>query len=156
HPFMAKSPLHINRLVCVVMLCFALSSIIDACSCGPTPTVLDSFERSDIVATMRFVSVESRETFGEIKSVRLEVIKAYKGQVAAGQVLSFAQGGGADCIWTWDDAKAGQDYLFYLGKPSQGPPFFGGENVASGAPLLYHVITCGRSTSLKGAQDDLN
>ena len=153
---MRRKLFHAGRFFCVVAFCLLFRSIAFACSCGPTPTVLDSFESSNIVATMRFVDVESRESYGGIKSVRLEVTKVYKGDVAAGKILSFAQGGGSDCIWTWNDAKAGNEYLFYLGKPSKGHPFFGGENAASDDPLLYYVIGCGRSTSLKGAEDDLN
>lgn len=131
-----------------------------ACSCGQKPTVLDQFEGAEIVVTTRLVSVdkigekEREYDVHHIRSVTMIVGKVYKGNVKPGQVLKFAQGGGADCIWTFDEEDAEREYLFYLGKPTKGHPFRQDENSSTDEPM-YRAVTCGRSNSLRGAADDL-
>lgn len=116
-----------------------------ACSCGPRPSVLESYEGSDVVAILRVKSVE-KATEGRlvdnVKSSVLEVVKVFKGQVKAGNQLNFVQGGGADCIWTFNERMIGQDYLLYLDAPEKpGQSWIG--------------FGCGRSSSVEGAHDDL-
>src|SRR5687767_5123987 len=80
-----------------------------ACSCATKPTVVDYFESSDLVVATRLVSVDkTREKEREhdieyIRSATMIVTKVYKGNVKPGQALKFAQGGGADCVWTFDE-----------------------------------------------------
>lgn len=130
-----------------------------ACSCLGKPTVLDAFEDADVVVITKLVSVEKiNEKEGEydtryITSVKMLVQKVYKGNVKEGALLTFAQGGGADCIWTFDEAQIGIEYLFYLAKPSRGHPMLEPDKQA---PLMYYAVTCGRSRSITGAKDDLS
>jgi hypothetical protein len=126
-----------------------------ACSCGPTPTVLESYEGSDVVVITRVASVEKTENAAPkgrisdgtnyvdgVKSTRMFVEKVYKGNLKVGDELSFAQGGGADCIWTFSEESVGQEYLFYLDAPRNGGKIWVG-------------FGCGRSSHLKHATDDL-
>jgi hypothetical protein len=122
------------------------------------PTVLDQFESSELVVATRLVSVDKlREKEREydieyIRSATMIVTKVYKGNVKPGQALKFAQGGGADCVWTFDEEWINEEFLFYLDKPSKDRWI--GEERAPDEPM-YRAITCGRSNSLEGAVDDL-
>jgi hypothetical protein len=124
------------------------------------PTVLDSYESSELVVAVRLASVEKiREKeeeydIGHIRSATMIISKVYKGNVKPGQALKFAQGGGADCVWTFDEEWVGDEFLFYLGPPTTGHPWM--EDEDSSSEPMYRAITCGRSNSLKGAVDDLS
>lgn len=132
-----------------------------ACSCGTKPTVLDSFEDSTNVFSARLTSVDkTREKADKydidyIRSSSMIVLKVYKGYLKPGQEVKFAQGGGADCVWTFDEKWIGAEFLFYVGKPSDGHPMFSDEGGEKLGPM-YYAITCGRSRGLKGAIDDLS
>jgi hypothetical protein len=84
------------------------------------------------------------------------VTKVFKGAVTVGQQFRFAQGGGSDCIWEWDEERVGNEYLLYLGEPSVGHPSFGANDERAAYGPMYYVSVCGRSTALKGAADDLS
>ena len=126
-----------------------------ACSCAETPTVLDSFERSDVVVVARAVSVEKTERAAPkgkmpdgtnyvdgIKSTTMRVERVFKGNLKVGDEMTFAQGGGADCMWTFDEDSVGAQFLFYLRSPRQGGK-------------VWIAGTCGRSNSVEGAADDM-
>ncbi len=150
-------------LFAAAILCFAFNTYVFACSCMPRPTVLDAFDASELVVATRLVGVEKvREKsktneydIGYITSVTMIVTKVYKGDVKVGDELKFAQGGGADCVWTFDEEEVGLEFLFYLAEPSKGHPVFGDEDPRADAGPMYYASTCGRSNSLKGAVDDL-
>ncbi len=125
------------------------------CSCGPRPTVLDSFERADVVVVLRAVSVEKTDKAAPegrisdgsnyvdgVKSTTMRVERVFKGDVKVGAELNFVQGGGADCVWTFNEKSIGQQYLFYLSAPERGERF-------------WLAFTCGRSRGLQYASDDL-
>lgn len=141
----------------VVLLAAQTSAF--ACSCGAKPTVLDEFEDSKLVIITKLVSVEKigekqgKYDVDHIKSSKMVVERVYKGAVKVGTELTFAQGGGADCIWTFDEDDIGREYLFYLGEPSKGHPFF--NDADKTAAPMYYAITCGRSRGAGGATDDL-
>lgn len=155
---------------CILATVVVLNSQAVACTCGTRPTVLDAFENSNLVVVLKLVSVdkirekEREYDVGYIRSVSMVVEKVYKGDVKVGAELKLAQGGGADCIWTYDEKWVGTKFLFYLGKPSVEGAFGEGMNSGTrfpreGGPLtqpMYHAIGCGRSTGLKGATDDLS
>jgi hypothetical protein len=136
--------------VCAVL--FHASSTF-ACSCAPKRTVLDAYEGSDLVIIADAVSVEkakdkpgseeeSAGRYGGIVSTRMVVNKVYKGNLKVGDELNFAQGGGADCIWTFSEESIGRKFLFYLDTPDP--------------PSEYVIaITCGRSILAEYAGDDL-
>ena len=126
-----------------------------ACSCAPKPTVLDAFEHAEHVVVLRAVSVEKSEKaapegrIGDaeryvdgVRSTTMRVVRVYKGRLKVGGELTFAQGGGADCIWTFSEKSVGQQYLFYLSSPPRGGK-------------MWVSFTCGRSNGLRYAGDDL-
>jgi hypothetical protein len=125
-----------------------------ACSCGPTPTVLDSYERADVVVVTRAVSVERSEKVAPegrmgdaehyvdgVKSTTMRVERVYKGRLKVGDEMVFAQGGGADCVWTFSEKSVGQQFLFYLASPE-------------GRSKKWLGFGCGRSNDLQSAADD--
>ena len=138
-------------------LLFLLSArTAEACSCGPSPTVLDSFNHSDVVVVVSAVSVEKatpeqtappgRMSDGTnyvdgVMSTTMRVEQVFKGPLKVGDEMIFAQGGGADCIWTFDENSVGRKFLFYLGGSNDSTPWTAG--------------TCGRSTIVERAGDDL-
>lgn len=120
----------------------------DACSCGPTPTVLESFDGSDQVVILKAVSVEKTKE-GEdnyavdgVKATKMVVEKVYKGTLKVGDQINFVQGGGADCIWTFNEKSIGEKYLFYLDSPKRKSDLWSG-------------FGCGRSGNVEGAANDL-
>lgn len=126
-----------------------------ACSCGRTPTVLDSFEGSDVVVVARAVSVEKTEKAAPkgrmsdgtnfvdgVKSTTMRVERVFKGDLKVGDEMTFAQGGGADCIWTFNEEAVGERFLFYL---KQQPSLKG----------FWVAVACGRSNTVEGAADDM-
>lgn len=130
--------------------------VANACSCAGNQTVLEAFEGANNVVITRVVSVEKTEmvaatagpfTIDEryvdrIKSTRMLVERVYKGNLRAGDEITFGQGGGADCIWTFSEESIGQQFLFYLGSGNKHSD-------------IWYGFTCGRSNGLRHANDDL-
>lgn len=145
-------------LACALLL-FAASPA-HACSCAGEPTVLDSYEGSDVVVIARIVSVEKVvEKPGDkseadyqvdgVISTTMVVDKVYKGNLKVGEKMIFGQGGGADCIWTFKEEWVGHQFLFYLNAHTERP------GVEAKEPEVWFAVTCGRSNGLGGATDDL-
>lgn len=142
-----------------IAILLAANDTANACSCGPRPSVLDSFEKSDEVVILRAISVEKVENREDrnyvdgVKSTTLVVEKVFKGKLKVRDEIVFGQGGGADCIWTFDEAAVGRQFLFYLARPEK--------LAADGFPAskeeanLWFGFGCGRSTELEGATEDL-
>ncbi|HEX8456037.1 MAG TPA: hypothetical protein VF656_01850 [Pyrinomonadaceae bacterium] len=131
------------------------ASAAHACSCGPRPTVLEAYEGSNNVVIGRVISVEKSEKAapdgqmgnGEyyvdgVKSTKMLVEKVYKGSLKGGDEITFGQGGGADCIWTFSEKNIGDQFLFYLDAKEKNPK-------------LWYGFGCGRSMGLEHATDDL-
>ena len=128
----------------------------EACSCGPKPTVLTAFDNSDVVVIVSAVSVEKaspeetatpgRMSDGTnyvdgVKSTAMRVEQVFKGTLKVGEEMIFLQGGGADCIWTFDEKDIGKKFLFYLRRIEDSHRWMAG--------------TCGRSRPVEYAADDL-
>lgn len=126
-----------------------------ACSCGPTPTVLDSYEESAVVVIAKAVSVEKSEkaapegrmSDGEnyvdgVKSTKMLIERVFKGSLKVGDEITFAQGGGANCVWTFNEESVGRQFLFYLSSREK-------------SPKIWLAFGCGRSSGVEGAADDL-
>lgn len=128
-----------------------------ACSCGGRQTVLDAYERADIVVIVSAVSVEKappdktapkgrmsdgRDYVDGVMSTAMRVERVFKGGLKVGDEMRFGQGGGADCIWTFDENDIGKKFLFYLNRYDDGVP-------------LWYAVTCGRSRRVEFAGDDL-
>lgn len=142
---------YLLRVICIAALFTLQVEIVIACSCGPTPTVLEAYEESDVVLIARVLSVEKVEQKSEdeyqhyvdnVRSTTVIVEKVYKGNVRVRDELVFRQGGGADCIWTFNEKLIGDQILFYLNTPKP-------------AGKLWYAVTCGRSDSVPGATEDL-
>lgn len=123
---------------------FLDADIANACSCGETPTVLDAYESAKVVVIARVAHVEKSEKggYGGVSSTNMIVEKVFKGNVRIGDEMTFAQGGGADCVWTFDERLIGEQFLFYL-------------NLRVKNSNAWIAITCGRSGGLRYATDDL-
>lgn len=149
----------IPSLILTFAILFSAADVL-ACSCLARPTVLEEFDSSELVVATRLVSVdkirekEREHDIGYIRSATMIVTKVYKGNAKPGQALTFAQGGGADCVWTFDEDWINDEFLFYLDKPTKGNPLIGDIHGDQPEPM-YHAITCGRSNSLEGSVDDL-
>src|SRR5262245_52720423 len=92
------------RVICVAAFLILPVQMVMACSCAGRPTVLDSFEGSEVVIIARVLSVEKFEPKDEsenwryvdnVRSTTVTVEKVYKGNVRVGDELVFRQGGGA-------------------------------------------------------------
>jgi hypothetical protein len=81
------------------------------------------------------------EDWRRVVSTKMLVERVYKGGLKVGEEMVLAQGGGADCIYTFDKNDIGRAYLFYL-KRLKGADF-------------WIAGTCGRSRPVEGAHDDL-
>lgn len=95
----------------LLLFSFFGAKIANACSCCPTPNVLESFEKSDEVLILKALSVEKVKDdalhfVDDVKSTQMVVEKVFKGNLKIGDEITFAQGGGADCI----DAPVPADY----------------------------------------------
>lgn len=84
---------------------------------------------------------ERAEERRRVVSTKMSVERVYKGGLKVGDEMVFAQGGGADCIYTFDGDDIGRSYLFYLKRLEGGDFWLAG--------------TCGRSGRVEGARDDL-
>jgi hypothetical protein len=137
-----------------VVLCFGAREA-HACSCITSPPVDAAYERADFVVLTRVISVEKAEkaaapgrmSDGEnyvdgVKSTRMLVERVFKGSLKAGEEITFAQGGGADCIWTFSEEEIGEQFLFYLHSREK-------------RPAIWVAITCSRSGYSKHVADDL-
>ena len=127
-----------------------------ACSCGPSPTVLDSFDWAQVVVLVSAVSVEmaapqeaapeGQISNGEnyvdgVKSTTMRVEQVFKGTLKVGDEMIFGQGGGGDCIYTFNEKNIGHKFLFYLKRMEDSTVWYAG--------------TCGRSNMADYAGDDL-
>jgi len=141
-------------LFCLIVLLNVQTA--EACSCGGKPTVLDAFNLADVVVVVSAVSVEKakpeqtaapgRMSDGTnyvdgVKSTAMRVEQVFKGALKPGDEMIFLQGGGADCIWTFDENDIGKKFLFYLKQHREFARWMAG--------------TCGRSRSIEYAGDDL-
>ena len=139
---------------------FSANQTANGCSCGPTPTVLDSFEGAEEVVIVRVLSVEKVQDTEKhfyvdgVRSATLIVDRVFKGKLRVRDEIVFGQGGGANCIWTFNEDSLGKQYLFYLSRPetfaksdSRYPP--------SKEAVLWFAFECGRSTGLAHATEDL-
>jgi hypothetical protein len=140
-----------------VALLLAATNTVNACSCGPRPSVLDSFDSSDEVVIVRAISIEKAEDTEKqhyvdgVQSTTMVVEKVFKGKLKVRDEIVFGQGGGADCIWTFDEESVGHQFLFYLTRPEKLADSF----LGSKGRGLWFGFGCGRSRGVGGATEDL-
>src|SRR6185369_5585806 len=116
-----KKAINLHSIIFVILI-IALPSLqtAKACSCAVNNTVDKDFLSIPNIVILKVQAVEKYPegekgySYGGIKQSKLTVEKVFKGTFKIGQELTFAQGGGADCVWTFDESSIGQEYLFYL------------------------------------------
>lgn len=116
-----------------------------ACSCAAKPTVLEQYDLASVIIITKAVSVEKAEKapgHSGVRSTKMIVEKVFKGNLKLGDEITFAQGGGADCIWTFDEKDIDKQFLFYLNPTGKGSE-------------IWIAGACGRSNVLEYAHDDL-
>jgi hypothetical protein len=130
----------------VVIVLFTSTGL--GCTCGPMVSVLEEYDRSQVVIVARLVSVEKarpddkEEYWHGVRSSRFVVEKVYKGDVHAGDTLVFGQGNGLDCMWALAEEQIGHESLLYLNVPPAGSD--------------WRASSCGRSKQrIKNATEDL-
>ena len=116
------------------------SSTIFACVCDRMPTVLEEFDRADLVVIAKAVSIW--KPFIGMQSAIMVVEKVYKGNIGVGDELEFNQTAPSDCTYRFFEKDIGNQYLFYLRKPTKENP-------------LYNAGVCGRHKDIREAVDDL-
>ena len=132
---------------CLLVIAF-FPDVANACSCAESGTVDKEFAESPTVVILKLQLVEkvseseNRYAVNGIRQSKLSVEKVFKGELKSGETLTFAQGGGADCIWTFSEDEIGTEFLFYLGKK----PLDNG---------VWLGITCSRSGKLKYRASDV-
>lgn len=134
--------------------------IVFACECrapaGNNRKVSDEFEQSETVITATVLSGPDRQDWFDQQSVKIRVEKTYKGTAKAGDILSFGQAAGKDCLWYFSEKNLGIGYLFYLAKPTKARPYKTTDEIEkSDAEPKYFVSTCGRSAALDQAELDI-
>jgi hypothetical protein len=137
-----------------------------ACVLLPLPTVLDEYERANVVITARLVSIEKTKEpdsiHDDIRSATMVVQKVFKGKVKVQDALSFAPGNGIDCLWRFDETMVGREFLLYLDAPDRASDFWyvgqGRSHLVSAATndLLYlnNVDRVRGKTRVSGTLDD--
>ena len=123
--------------------------IATGCAIPPKPTVLDAYEDADVVVIARAISVEKVGDGSPIPingsrvlSTIMEVQKVFKGNLSAGDKMTFGQGNGIRCTWVFYEEFIGKDFLFYLQKPPQDSP-------------VWYEFGYARSNEISAAADDL-
>lgn len=152
-----------NLSIAAISLALTLTlsgSIVLACSCLKTRPLLDEYEDSESVIIAKFVAVERDPTDPNLKNgilgARMVVEKVYKGPLKPNEEIAFAQGGGADCIWTYSEQAIGGRFLLYLDPPKRRNRY-SPDRAASeiDGAMRYIVSGCGRSRSVEGAAPDI-
>lgn len=140
----------VKRITVFVALIFILLMSANsalACSCF-TPGLSSAIEDSKNIAVFsvqsveKYVEGEKGYGYDGFKQAILKVEKVYKGNLKVGDTFPFKQGGGGDCIITYDEKSVGNEFLFFLGeKPEK--------------DKLWEASGCNRSNSKKYASADL-
>lgn len=156
-----------NAVLLTIFAVLVSAQTARACSCMVTDTVDKDFVKEPNIAVFKLQSVEKYAegekgyNVGGIKQSKLTVERVFKGNLKAGQVLTFAQGTGGDCIWAFDEESVGQEYLFYLGdkpldrKSSErmiSSTTFGNSSLAANVWAAY---TCSRSGPVRYRAGDI-
>ena len=144
-PTREKAAMRLKPLASAFFFCAILTLSANAafaCTCAPTPTVLEDFEKSDVVMIGRVISLERLKGYIDgIRTATLVVEKVYKGNVKVRDEMVFGQGSGAVCTWNFQERHVGQQILFYLNTPKP--------------ELKWRATTCGRSSKIEDAKEDL-
>ena len=141
----------------LVLLSIVSVQTVFACECRRLRAVSDEFEVAETVIIAKILAEPDRDIQFPQQSIKVQVEKTYKGGVKVGETLTFGQTGGKVCLWYFRPAHVGKSYLFYLGKPTKARPSQTNEEIErSNAEARYYVSTCGRSSEIEKATDDIS
>ncbi|MEO6391868.1 MAG: carboxypeptidase-like regulatory domain-containing protein [Pyrinomonadaceae bacterium] len=121
------------------------ATAVSACQCGNEPSLPTAFAETQNIVVVKVSAVKKsndRYAINGLKSVTAVVEKSYKGRFKPGDELRFAQGGGANCLWEFNQNSIGDQFLFYLDE-------------ANSEDGIWYVTFCGRSSTFAGAAGDL-
>ncbi len=132
-----------------------------ACTCLPPPTVLDEYEKSDIVLTARltgFEKVAAKITLQAGRDGRrvLAVViveKVYKGNLKTGERIKLEVGNGANCSMVFRSEQINKAFLLFMRDPRTLPKR--ATRDAGNRQAIFDVSICSRSSSLASAKADL-
>jgi len=152
-----------NLSIAAISLALTLTlsaSIVFACSCLKPRPLLDEYEDSESVIIAKVVAVDKDPTDPNLKDgilgARMVVDKVYKGPLKPNEEIAFAQGGGADCIWTYSDQSIGHRVLLFLDPPKRRNRYAADSTVSKiDVAMRYIVVGCGRSRSVDDAAPDI-
>lgn len=118
---------HYRSLLVLTLSCLAvlvLPNVVVACALPPKPTVLQSYNESDVVVIARAISMEKLSDQSEmpfigtrVTSTTMEVLRVFKGKLRVGEKMVFGQGNSIRCTWVFHENDLGREYLFYLETP---------------------------------------
>jgi hypothetical protein len=149
--FNAQASFLANRIRHFLFLVLGCANLY-ACSCKPTPSLLEAFETSELVVMAKLVEVNAFESGpstggGPIRpNARMIIDKSYKGQMKVGEDLNF-RFGGSNCDYFFDQKLVGSQYLIYLSKADKVDPLT--------PEPAYRLSYCGRSSIFSRAVADL-
>jgi hypothetical protein len=139
------------RLFCTSILLITSAEIAGgACSCPPTPTVLDAYEAADAVMIVRVLSVQKIEgtqlgpipflAYPGMLTVRVE--RVYKGNFKVNEQLTYSQNVLMICPWFSTNIEIDNELLVYLKAPH-------------GPYIRWQAAVCGRTRFVSQATEDL-
>lgn len=117
-----------------------------ACECGRAQTLLGEIEAADAVMLVKFTKFYpfyGQTVESPIPNADVEVKKAYKGNIKAGDDLVFGRGQPKDCNVFFAPGIIGKEMLVYAKNPKD-----------ADKPLWY-VSSCTRSRRVEMAAEDL-
>lgn len=156
--FSAKSTL-LTTIVAFLLLTAVQKTV--ACECQSPArrysVISDDVKKSEEIITATVITGSDSTVMFDEQSVKVRIEKAYKGSLKVGEVLTFGQSGGKDCVWSFNSADIGKIFLFYLSEPTKARRHKGTEETEkSDAEARYYVSTCGRSAEIEKATDDIS
>jgi len=105
-----------------------------------------------VLSVEKAADTEEQYYVDGVRSATIIIEKVFKGKLKIRDEIVFGQGGGADCVWTFNEESIGHQFLFYLTRPEK---FSRDDYLPSKDPGLWFAFGCGRSSGLPGATDDL-
>ena len=142
------------RLITIFGFIIFLSGNIFACMCGST-SVCAAYQQATAVVVAEIIDIQpaqipldrifadsSADKFETGQKVTLKISKWYKGALEKRFVKLIQQN--STCDWSFEesDKNSGKQYLFYLSRSKKYKD--------------YSIITCGRSSVLESAVDDVS
>lgn len=129
------------------------SDLAHACSCGPKPPVLSSYERAHAVVVARLTSIDlfknqvkdkhkaDEERYRDSGIATFLIEKVYKGNLRVNQEFRAGAAPNAACFWTFYERNVNHQFLLYM--------------FAADEPGGWWASTCDRTRSIEYATEDL-